>query len=287
MRSLPVVVRFPHRDPERDCEPAGQPQQLVDADRATAQGTDALDPVEAGVAQVDVGAAGVREVGGGEVGAVEVHAFQPRAAEIGACAIGRLEPHLLEVRATDVRVVEAAIGDRDMTPLHEAELEAGRPALVQQHAMESTFGEVAARDVAAHELDVDEPGAGEVLPRVPGSDDARAHQLAVLVELQPGEFWPVGRAHAAILAADVVTSTMRLRPRRFGCDSPALDRRCNVARPSGPTEIPVARPSNGRAMSHNRPGLRICAWPGTPLSPFRPLDSRRCRRVHHLFRFRP
>src|SRR5207302_9431699 len=73
------------------------------------------------------------------------------------------------------------------------------------HAVERALGEVATRQVAAHQLHVDEPGAREVLARMPGADDAGTDHLAVVVELQSGEFRAVGLPHAAILAADVAT----------------------------------------------------------------------------------
>ena len=110
---------------------------------------------------------------------------------------------LLEVRDAEVRVVEAAVARGHHAPVRAAQLDARRPAVDETHPVERGLREVAAREVAAHELDVDQPGPGEVVARVPAADHSHADRFAVVVELESGEFGPVVGGHAAILHADV------------------------------------------------------------------------------------
>jgi ATPase subunit of ABC transporter with duplicated ATPase domains len=71
--------------------------------------------------------------------------------------------------------------------------------------MEVRLGEVAAREVAPDEVDVDQSRPGERVARVPRPDDACPDELAIVVETEPLQIRAVVVCHRAILLADVVS----------------------------------------------------------------------------------
>src|SRR4051812_19486117 len=193
-----VVGEDPHTGRRR--EPRGEAEQLVDADRRAPQRTDAAQIVQTRGPEIHLRALRIRHVSTTQIAVGELHIFEPRRAEVGAPTVRRCEAHLGEARQPEVRLLEAAVGRGHAVPGGATEVGTTATAVDEGHAVQRRFGEVAAREVAAHELDVD-----EAHPLIGGAGDARpapsdADAFAALVEIEVADL-----VHAAILAPDVVT----------------------------------------------------------------------------------
>ena len=104
--------------------------------------------------------------------------------ELGAAEHGAVEADAPQLREPEVRVVELAVAERDVAQVRLRQLDRRRAAVDELHPLPDRLGEVAARQVAAHELDVDEPRPRERLAGLAGVDDPDPDGLAVVVELE-------------------------------------------------------------------------------------------------------
>ncbi len=111
---------------------------------------------------------------------LELHAH-----ELGGNEHTRLEAHVAQLRQPQVRGIELAAGERHLAKRCQPEIDAARAAIGTPHTMPRRLREVAPREVAPHQLDIDQPRARERCARVPLALDAHAVDLTVVVELEP------------------------------------------------------------------------------------------------------
>ncbi len=177
--------------PERLGEYGRETDQLVDTDRRSGEGGDAAQTVEAGAAQVDRGAFRVREVGAGKIAAVEGEIVELRADELGAAKHRPVEPNVLELGEPEVRLVQLAGLERDVTQVRLRELDRRRSAVDELHPLPDRLGEVATRQVTAHQVDVDESSSFEHLAGMAGVDHPEPESLTVVVQLERRHGHPI------------------------------------------------------------------------------------------------
>ncbi len=187
----PCLLVGAHVQPERLGECGRETEQLVDTDGRSGEGGDAAQTVEPGAAQVDRGASRVREVGAGQIAAVEGEIVELRADELGAGEHRPVEPDVLQLREPEVRVVQLAGLERDMTQVRLRKLDRRRAAVDEVHPLPDRLGEVATRQVTAHQVDVDESSAFERLAGMAGVDHPQPERLTVVVQLERRRGHPV------------------------------------------------------------------------------------------------
>jgi len=181
LAGMPVVSGIDAQS-ERLSEREREPDQLLDADRRAGQGRDTPQPVEARPAQVDRGAPRAREVGADEVAAVERHVLDLRAEEFGPAERGREKADAVQPREPQVRIVQPAVRERDMAQARLREIDRRCPAVDQLHPLPDRLGEVATRQVAANELDVDESSSFERLGGMTRVHDPEPYGFAVVIQ---------------------------------------------------------------------------------------------------------
>ena len=170
--------------PERLGECGRETDELVDTDRRSGQRGQAAQTVEPGAAQVDRGASRVREVGAGKIASVEGEIVELRADELGAAEHRPLESDVLELGEPEVRVDQLAGLECDVTQVRLRELDRRCAAVDERHPLPDRFGEVATRQVTAHEVDVDESSSFEDFAGMAGVDHPEPVSFTVVVQLE-------------------------------------------------------------------------------------------------------
>src|SRR5262249_48431689 len=135
-------------------------------DRRTAQGSDTSERVEARAPQVDFLRAHLRQIGAAKVRAGKGNRVELRTLNLCTLQVTVFELHSSEARHSKVRVIESTRSEGDVAQLRLGELDRAQTAVDQANRSPDRLGKVAARQVAAHELDIDQSTSGEVFARV-------------------------------------------------------------------------------------------------------------------------